>query len=330
MKQLMYSVSEVSKMILDGKKLILAASESALSQLPAGHWIGGTIPYFMTENGGRQSADEIALNELPGYVHHLEFRTYNTDHIHNIYKDAPRNGFTLIIIPASSNVLMEFALRAHTFEGFASSPLVGWVSGVHLSEIATAKPKVFLGEKLLSYTDRAIAMHVTLPENMYADINIINIFEQGDGDLIQFAKDGFSAETAIVNGKEVSFAEYIEKNAIDTKLPLVASYSGAMINTSFQSVDKQTGLVSLYAPVFKGIDYRIAKPVGDYVSEFTGHLPKDGIDEIYFSCNCILNYLYSELEGKLTGGIVGPVTFGEVAYQLLNQTLVYVSIHTQK
>ena len=47
---------------------------------------------------------------------------------------------------------------------------------------------------------------------------------------------------------------------------------------------------------------------------------------LFFSCNCILNYLYSELEGKKTGGITGPITFGEIAYQLLNQTMVYLTI----
>ena len=45
-----------------------------------------------------------------------------------------------------------------------------------------------------------------------------------------------------------------------------------------------------------------------------------------FSCNCILNYLYGNLEGKTTPPYAGPVSFGEVAYQLLNQTLVYCEI----
>jgi hypothetical protein len=36
--------------------------------------------------------------------------------------------------------------------------------------------------------------------------------------------------------------------------------------------------------------------------------------------------LYSELEGKKTASIIGPITFGEIAYQLLNQTLVYAEI----
>ena len=41
-----------------------------------------------------------------------------------------------------------------------------------------------------------------------------------------------------------------------------------------------------------------------------------------FSCNCILNYLYGGLEGKHTGSVYGPITFGEIAHLLLNQTLV--------
>lgn len=45
------------------------------------------------------------------------------------------------------------------------------------------------------------------------------------------------------------------------------------------------------------------------------------------SCNCILNYLYGELEGKTTGSFTGPATFGEIAYVLLNQTLVKLDIH---
>jgi hypothetical protein len=43
-----------------------------------------------------------------------------------------------------------------------------------------------------------------------------------------------------------------------------------------------------------------------------------------FSCNCILNYIYGNLEGKKLAGTAGPITFGEIAYQLLNQTMVYL------
>ena len=106
----------------------------------------------------------------------------------------------------------------------------------------------------------------------------------------------------------------------------MADYSGAMINTSFQEVDKDGRRVSFYAPIFRGVEYKVAAPVADYVTAFGRRLPRSAADSIAFSCNCILNYLYSDLEGKRTGNVTGPITFGEIAYQLLNQTLAYVTI----
>ena len=44
------------------------------------------------------------------------------------------------------------------------------------------------------------------------------------------------------------------------------------------------------------------------------------------ACICILNCLFGELEGKAIGGVAGPATFGEIAYQLLNQTMVVVKV----
>ena len=75
-----------------------------------------------------------------------------------------------------------------------------------------------------------------------------------------------------------------------------------------------------------GLTYKVAAPVGDYVAAFKSNLPRSASGNIAFSCNCILNYLYSNLEGKRTGSITGPITFGEIAYQLLNQTLAYATI----
>jgi len=326
MKNKLADVNEVTAMIKDGKKLIVAGDESALKKLPAGHWIGGTIPYFMSEKGGLMSHDMIFVNEIPSYVKQMTVRTYTEETVASIYTDAPSNGFSVIIIPGSSPIHMSFALNAPSYEGFATKPLIGWISGSHLDDIGKVRPKVFFGESLKILDDKAVAMHITLPDGKYADINIINIFTQGDGDEISFPEDGFTASTALINGEEMNFADYIVEHDIDIRFPLVADYNGAMINISFQSIDANKGITSFYAPVFKGVAYRLARPVHDYVEEFTDHLPGKGIDSIFFSCNCILNYLYSELEGKKTGGITGPITFGEIAYQLLNQTLAYVVI----
>src|SRR6056300_1881993 len=101
---------------------------------------------------------------------------------------------------------------------------------------------------------------------------------------------------------------------------------GAMVNISFQKLHEDTKTVDLYAPVFENVEYKIASSLGDYVQEFTKQLPHEGLDNFVFSCNCILNYLYAELEGKQTASCTGPITFGEIAYQLLNQTMAYLVI----
>jgi len=66
--------------------------------------------------------------------------------------------------------------------------------------------------------------------------------------------------------------------------------------------------------------------VGDYEQEFLSRVPKD-TGAAPYSCNCVLNYLHSKLDGARTGELTWPFTFGEIAYQLLNQTLVYLTIN---
>ncbi len=39
-----------------------------------------------------------------------------------------------------------------------------------------------------------------------------------------------------------------------------------------------------------------------------------------------MNFLYGELEGQRISDLQGPVTFGEIGYQLLNQTMVVLRI----
>jgi PAS domain S-box-containing protein len=169
-------------------------------------------------------------------------------------------------------------------------------------------------------------MHVTLPRGKTADVGLINIFSPGDGDVLTFAADSFGAKEVLVAGVRRDFAEYAREKELDTRLPLVADCDGAMVNISFQGVDEASGEMKFYAPVFKGVEYRHARPVGDYVAEFASLLA-DGIDShIAYSCNCIMNYVHASLEGRRTAGITGPFTFGEIAYQLLNQTIVYLTI----
>jgi hypothetical protein len=326
MKTVMYTVNEVKDKITKGAKLVLAGDENALKELPQGQWIAGTIPYFMADNGGLFTRDKIYVTEIPAYAASVNIKKYNVSNIEYVYEDAPANGFSLIIIPATSTTHLQFALNAPGYNGFATKALIGWISGVFLDDLGKISPKVFSGQDREVLQDGAVVMHVALPAGKFSNINIVNIFKQSNGDTITFPIDAFYAVDAFINGKKRNFADYLEEIKADTRLPLVADYSGAMVNTSFQSIEKEQKKVNFYAPVFKGIEYKLAAPVGDYIKSFNNQMPKDQVDAIFFSCNCILNYLYSELEGKKTGSITGPVTFGEIAYQLLNQTMVYLTI----
>src|SRR5512143_408331 len=70
----LYEVAEVKAMIARGKKLLLAGEETLLKQLPAGNWIGGSIPYFMTEQGGLSTQYKIYVTELPDFVTDIQIK----------------------------------------------------------------------------------------------------------------------------------------------------------------------------------------------------------------------------------------------------------------
>ena len=325
MNSKMYTVAELGKLIESGKSYLIAGDEEQLKQLPKGNWVAGTIPYFMADAGGLVSKEQIFATEIPAFVTKTTIKVYDEKNIENVYEEAPDNGFSLIIIPAMSPMHSTFALNAPNYKSFASRPLVGWISGVHLSDLGKITPKVINGSTGELAENKAVVMQLELSSEYVCDVGIVNIFNQGSGDTLEFLENGFSAKEALVNGKRTNFADYMKEKNINVKLPLVANYHGAMINASFQSVDEAKKEVTFYAPVFQGVQYKQAGPIKDYVAEFVSNMPSEGT-EILFSCNCILNFLFSELEGKKTAGITGPITFGEVAYQLLNQTLVYLNI----
>jgi hypothetical protein len=324
-KSAMHDVDGTAALIRAGKRLLLAGDEGLLEKLPRGTWIGGTIPYFMTEQGGAHTKEKIYITELPPEITSVDIRAYDERTISQVYQRD--GGLSFIVIPGLSKMHQTFAMNAPTFPGFASHPLVGWITGIDVPDIGKVAPRVYNGSTGESFTDGAVVMHASFAPNLGVEVDIINLFSQGGGDSIHFETDGFSARDAVVNGKRQPFAQYLKERNVDTKLPLVADFAGAMINTSFREVDESSGVVSFYAPVFAGVEYRLGQAEGgDYISGFRNMISGRNEQGLLFSCNCILNYLYAGLEGKRTGNITGPVTFGEIAYQLLNQTLVYVRI----
>jgi len=329
MQQNIFSVAEVEKFIGEGRTLLLAGEETLLTQLPQGKWLGGSTSYFITpDKGGAVTGEHIFVTDLTEVASAVTVAVYDKNSLDKVYTDAEGSGFSFIIVPAASQAHASFAVGGPHYKNFGCRPLIGWVAGVQFKDLGTVKPKVFDGTTGNAYEQEAVVMHVVLPAGKSVDVGIINLFEQGDGDDLTFAVDGFTVTEVMVNGVKENFADYITRNNLDTKLPLVADYYGAMVNISFQSV-KPGGEVKLYAPVFSGIHYRHAKAVNNYAEAFGAQLLQSRPDakSVVFSCNCILNYLYSGLENLKTEPFVGPVTFGEIAYQLLNQTLVYLEVH---
>ena len=325
MKQVLFESNDVAKMITAGKRLLLAGDERVLRSLPAGTWIGGTIPYFMGEQGGIFTKDKVYVTELPDFILKTEIKVYDSNNIHQVYSDAPLHGFSFIIIPASCDTHYTFALNAPNFPAFAVRPLIGWIAGGALTG-SRAKPRIFNGLNNSVSDNGAVVMHVELPANKLAEIDIINIFEQGDGDTITFPRDGFSATTAFINGRPVNFTEYLREKEIDTRLLLIANLYGANINVSFKNIDYTKKQVDFYSPVFAGLRYKIAKTVDDYFETFISNVPENAGENVFFACNCIVNFKNAGLEGRKFANFTGPITFGEIAYQLMNQTLVYMTI----
>jgi len=54
-----------------------------------------------------------------------------------------------------------------------------------------------------------------------------------------------------------------------------------------------------------------------------------GADLLHIIRSGVFVFLYSELEGQSTKPFFGPVTFGEVSYQLVNQTTVGLRVAQQ-
>ncbi|WP_172331210.1 hypothetical protein [Mangrovicoccus sp. HB161399] len=322
MKNRMMTVAEASAAIAAGKTLLIAGSETALRHLPKGRWIGGTSVYFLTAEGGRCDEEDVFVTEFETATS-CRIRHYGPDALPGLAQARFEHGISAILIPAFSKAHAQFAIEGAGYEGVFDQPLMGWITGTHLDEIGKTTPKIFDGLTGAVYDEGAVLLHAELPAGTMAELDIINLFQQDPAaDTIVFDTDGFSAETAQVNGETVDFAAYVASKGLDTKLPLVADYAGAMINVSFQSVDADKHRVQFYAPVIAGVEYKLAKSTGDYATSFAARIGSEGGEEL--SCNCILNYLYGEMEGKKTGSFTGPATFGEIAYILLNQTLVHL------
>ncbi len=92
------SVAAAAELIRNGVALSTAG---ALRTLPAGPWIGGTIPYFMVSGGGVVVGDDrVFVTDLSKVGAEVRIACYGPDELARITAEAFDNGFSLTIIPA--------------------------------------------------------------------------------------------------------------------------------------------------------------------------------------------------------------------------------------
>jgi hypothetical protein len=319
---MLITFDNAKQLIEEGKILHIAGNEELLKKLPCGNWIGGSTEYFMVKEGGKVTDNLLFVTEFP--YENFMVKSYNDTDIQNVASEAFDNGFSIIILPYDSLVHKTYAQKAADFKDMFIKNITGWVSGTNLNK-AEQTPITVNGKTGEINKDKAVALHLEVPSDKKVNINIINIFEPDESSqVIEFAQEGFSVTKCIVDGEEITCSDCIKNNKFDIKLPLIGDYSGNGVNVSVKAVDGDT--LHFYAPVFSGIKYKTAKKISDYAEEFNNRLSDIKSTNTVFSCNCILNFLYGGLEGKKIDVFEGAITFGEIAYQLINQTLVYVTV----
>lgn len=324
MEKKLYRLEEVVSKIKLGRTLVIAADDSLLKQLPEGNWIGGSNPYLLDSDGGKYTEELIHIQDFTDIAEESMFRFYDSDSIKNITKESYANGIIFAVVPGFSDIHYQFSLAIPNLKNLFVNPLMGWISGSKFDEIAPGVPSVYIGGK--QSKDKVAVLHLKLPANKVARIEIINVYEQGDGDEITFSDDGFLQTNCFVNGVETNLYKYLERVNFKWYLPLMADYSGAKVNVGLIK-DEENKRVLFAAPVFKDVVYKIAKDsINDYNFSFFEHLKHDKPDNIIYSYSCLYNYFNFSLEGKTIPGFTTTFTFGEIAYQLLNITFVYLVI----
>lgn len=300
---------ETAALIAAGRTLLVAGDEALLAELPRGRWIGGTAPPPL-ETQGR--TDQLVVTELPGTVSGVSIRSYDLDTLPRLADWAPENGFTVLVIPAFTPLHAAYAEGVFRFEGLFNRPLVGWIAGVAPDLVGHRPPKVFDGQTGASSNQFAIAAHVSLPPRLAPHVHIANPHQPGDGDPLGFSTAGFSTRQCLVGGRTVDLLDHMREHGIDPGRPLIADCFGTPVNVSIRAVDEATGTVHFWAPVFPNLRYRFAAPPPPGMGP---HLPA-GVRPA-FACSCVMN---------ATPASAGPLAFGEIAYVLHNQTMVYLTI----
>ncbi len=320
------TAAEVAELIEAGHTLVLAGAEQELARLPAGRWIGGTVSCILTPDGVRPAAGKLIYADLSRVALKAELRQFNARQLQNLSARYPDNGFAVIILPGQSTLLQAVATRMPDWPGLYNAPLAGWVSAVPLKELGKSQPKVFCGNATPRH-DIAALMYISLPEGVFAELNIINPFGATSCSSLRFLAGGYSIRgTCLLDGKKINLARLIASGEIDPTLPLAADRDGALLNNSIIASDPKAGTVTFLNPIDPSLTYRFAEPVHVFKEAFVRAARGIDLPGATLSSVCVasLRHLDDEIRPMLPA--IAPVTFGQIGYTVLSQTITCLSL----
>lgn len=323
------TLEETQALIEAGNLLVISAEDALLVQLPKGNWIGGTIPYFyFSDRAGELSKSKLLVSDFTSYTSSFTIRTYEEYELFNLAENGYDNGFNFIILPALTEIHLRFAMEAPLMPDFFKNPTTGLVAGAALDEFAEKQySRTFNGFLAESFTQKAVVLHAELPPEKVARVEIVNCFTQDTTHTIEVAEDTFVVGGCTIDGKPDNLVDFFERRNFDVNCPITCDYGGAIINVGIQKVDKERREVTLYAPMFESFEYHLSLPVENYPEVFKARIAEvlEREQQIVYNCNCIQNYTDGKLDENSIG-FTGAATFGEIAYQLINQTFTYLAI----
>ncbi|GHV10801.1 hypothetical protein AGMMS49938_00420 [Fibrobacterales bacterium] len=326
--------SEATELIRSGGSFSFIGDERALAKLPKGNWVGGTTCYFTIDGKSVEERDKVFVIDYPAVAKLEKISLYKGETVSNVTNDAPENGFTILFMPAGSGASLHYSQFAPTYPGLFLKPIAGWITGMYLPDWNPASthkdklPKTFNGLTGESDTDSAIAMHFSLPQGKFAIVKTINPFvARKDSPVIRFeGNNSLIVRDAFVDGKKVNLPKYILENKVDFRFPIQANYSGTLINVSLPP-EIQGEEMLLHQAVFSDMDYRFTEVAPEF-KDSQKSCANNVIDPKKFiaGCSCILNHLSFNTNGGALCGIDGPLTFGEICYQIVGNTSVYLEM----
>ncbi len=329
MKNQFLTLQETITLIEENKVLVISADDTLLQQLPKGNWVAATIPYFYFEGEkGKKDTTKLIVSDFTEIISNFKIITYKEYELYNFVSNSFENGFNFIVMPALTPIHLSFALEAPIYTDLYKNPLTGLIAGDDLDEFDENQvSKVYNGLLGESYNENAVMLHAELPSNKKARVEIVNCFVPDTSCTIRVEEDTFRVTDCTIDGEKDNLADYFIRTNYDTRFPITCDYGDKIVNVGIQNIDKEKREVVLYGPMFDVYNYHLSFKIPDYPKVFKQKMKEleETEKNMIYNCNCIQNYVNGELDQQTTG-FTGAATFGEIAYQLVNQSFTYLAL----